>query len=38
MIHGGVATNVVPAEIRLTFDMRLAIDVDHDKFKRDVKK
>lgn len=32
MIQGGVQKNVVPSEMKLTFDIRVAIDVDHDAF------
>lgn len=37
MLKGGMQTNVVPAEMSLTFDIRLAIDVDHDAFEQQVK-
>lgn len=36
MIEGGTQTNVVPPEMRVTFDIRVAIDVDHDAFDRQV--
>lgn len=36
MIKGGMQTNVVPAEMNLTFDIRLAIDIDHDAFEQQV--
>lgn len=36
MLQGGLQSNVVPAEMRLTFDIRLAIDVDHDAFDQQV--
>lgn len=32
MIEGGIQANVVPPELRLMFDIRLAIEVDHDDF------
>ncbi|KAG4066360.1 hypothetical protein HA402_000584 [Bradysia odoriphaga] len=32
MINGGVQINVVPAEIKLSFDIRLAVGVDQDAF------
>lgn len=31
-VSGGVQNNVIPPQMTLTFDMRLAIDVDHDKW------
>lgn len=31
-INGGIQSNVVPFEITMLFDCRLAIDVDHDAF------
>lgn len=36
MIEGGLANNIVPNEMSLIFDIRLAIDVDHDKFHEQV--
>ena len=36
MMKGGMQENVVPAEMSLTFDIRLAIDVDHDAFEQQV--
>lgn len=36
MLKGGLQSNVVPSEMRLTFDIRLAIDVDHDAFEEQV--
>lgn len=36
MLEGGLQSNVVPSEMRLTFDLRLAIDVDHDAFEEQV--
>lgn len=36
MLGGGSQSNVVPAELRATFDIRLAVDVDHDKFDKQV--
>lgn len=36
MLEGGLQSNVVPSEMRITFDMRLAIDVDHDAFDEQV--
>lgn len=32
MINGGVQTNVVPADIKLVFDIRLAVGLDQDAF------
>lgn len=32
MINGGVQTNVVPADIKLIFDIRLAVGLDQDAF------
>lgn len=37
MMKGGLQTNVVPSEMSLTFDMRLALDVNHDAFKQQIK-
>ncbi|XP_055303616.1 aminoacylase-1-like isoform X2 [Sitodiplosis mosellana] len=37
MMKGGLQTNVVPSEMSLTFDIRLAIDVDHDAFEQQIK-
>lgn len=36
MLQGGLMSNVVPSEMRLTFDIRVAIDVDHDAFDQQV--
>lgn len=36
MLEGGLQSNVVPSEMKITFDMRLAIDVDHDAFDQQV--
>lgn len=30
--HGGVQSNVVPSQLMICFDIRLALDVDHDQF------
>lgn len=38
VIKGGVQSNVVPPVIEAVFDMRLALDVDHDAFDRQVRK
>lgn len=38
MINGGIQTNVVPAEIKIVFDIRLAVDVDPDDFTSQAKK
>lgn len=35
-INGGIQGNVVPSDITMTFDCRLAIDVDHDAFVQQV--
>ncbi|XP_004529660.1 aminoacylase-1A [Ceratitis capitata] len=37
VIKGGVQSNVVPPVIEAVFDMRLALDVDHDAFDRQLK-
>ncbi|XP_037042041.1 aminoacylase-1A-like [Bradysia coprophila] len=34
MMSGGVQNNVVPGEFTIVFDIRLAVDVDHDEFYR----
>jgi len=36
MINGGVQKNVIPAEIKLVFDIRLAVDVDFDDFESQI--
>jgi len=36
MINGGVQINVVPAEIKIVFDIRLAVYVDQDAFKEQI--
>ena len=36
MLEGGMQSNVVPSEMKITFDIRLAIDVDHDAFEEQV--
>lgn len=36
-ISGGVQTNVVPPVMTIVFDMRLAVDVDHEEFENMVK-
>lgn len=36
MIEGGLQSNVVPNVMKITFDVRLAIDVDHDEFEKQV--
>lgn len=36
MLKGGLQTNIVPSEMRITFDIRLAIDVDHDEFEKQI--
>lgn len=38
MINGGVQSNVVPPEYKVTVDMRLALDVDHQEFENMFKK
>lgn len=38
MINGGVQTNVVPADIKLVFDIRLAVGLDQDAFEAMVRK
>jgi aminoacylase len=32
MIHGGVQSNVIPPEFKMTVDIRLALDIDHSEF------
>lgn len=32
MLEGGVQNNVVPPELSATFDIRIAVDVDHAEF------
>lgn len=36
-INGGIQSNVIPSEITILFDCRLAIDVDHDAFVQQVR-
>lgn len=36
-INGGIQRNVIPSDIMLLFDCRLAIDVDHDAFVQQVR-
>lgn len=36
MMSGGVQSNVVPPELTIVFDVRLAIDVDSDAFEQQV--
>lgn len=36
MIEGGSQSNVVPAELRATFDIRIAVDVDLDAFDKQI--
>lgn len=38
MINGGVQNNVIPGEMSIVFDIRLAVDVDHSDFERMVTK
>lgn len=38
MINGGIQNNVVPSDITMVFDCRLAVDVDHDAFGKQVRK
>lgn len=37
MLEGGIQANVVPISLKATFDVRLAIDVDHNSFESLVK-
>lgn len=37
ILKGGVQTNVVPPVLTVAFDVRLAIDVDHDEFESNVR-
>lgn len=36
ILKGGVQGNVIPPELTVTFDVRLAVNADHDEFQRDV--
>lgn len=36
-INGGIQSNVIPSEITILFDCRLAIHVDHDAFVQQVR-
>lgn len=36
-IHGGIQQNVVPPEITMTVDVRMAITIDHEQFEREVR-
>lgn len=36
-IHGGIQQNVVPPEITMTVDVRMAITIDHEEFEREVR-
>lgn len=38
MLSGGMQCNVVPPQLSATFDMRIAIDVDHQKLEAQLKK
>lgn len=38
MLSGGVQGNVIPPEFRMTFDVRLANDIDFDQFEQKVYK
>lgn len=38
MLNGGVQNNVIPGELTIVFDIRLAVDVDHNEFDGMVKK
>lgn len=38
MLEGGIQNNVVPPELRVMFDLRLAIEVNHDDFLEQIKK
>lgn len=37
-INGGIQSSVVPSDITILFDCRLAIDVDHDAFVQQVRR
>lgn len=37
ILKGGVQGNVIPPELSVTFDVRLAVNADHDAFQRDVR-
>lgn len=34
MLNGGVQNNVVPGEMSVVFDIRLAVDIDHNEFEQ----
>lgn len=36
MLEGGVQSNVVPPVLTIVFDVRLALDVDHEQFEQQV--
>lgn len=36
ILKGGIQTNVIPAEMSATFDIRLSVNVDLDEFKEQV--
>lgn len=36
VLKGGVQANVIPPELRVVFDVRLAVNADHDEFQRTV--
>lgn len=38
MIHGGVQSNVVPPEYKVTSDIRIPLDVDHVEFEKTLRK
>ncbi|XP_063697085.1 aminoacylase-1-like [Culicoides brevitarsis] len=38
MVSGGLQANVVPSQLSVTFDMRIAIDVDHQKLEGQLRK
>lgn len=38
MIRGGIQNNVIPGEMTVVFDIRLAVDVDHNEFDGMVKR
>lgn len=36
-VHGGIQTNVIPSEYKMTVDFRLALDIDHVEFENRLK-
>lgn len=38
IVQGGVQSNVVPPLMEILFDIRIAVDVDHEEFEKMVRK